>query len=124
MRRLGFESSIWNYCADACGRAGCSVRRHFEHAFTGGAVVRTASHAATSAAPTTSTASAPASAPASVAVVATIPSDQLLFSGKLIICSDLPYPPQEYFDADGNPIGSDIEIGEGIAARLGLTGRS
>jgi polar amino acid transport system substrate-binding protein len=53
-------------------------------------------------------------------VVATIPSDQLLFAGKLTVCSDLPYPPQEYFDADGNPIGSDIEIAQGIAARLGL----
>jgi polar amino acid transport system substrate-binding protein len=65
-------------------------------------------------------ASAPGSAPASVAVVATIPPDQLLFAGKLTICSDLPYPPQEYFDPNGNAIGSDIEIGEAIAARLGL----
>lgn len=61
------------------------------------------------------------SAAPSVAVVATIPPDLLEFQGKLSICSDLPYPPQEYFDANGNPIGSDIEIGEGIAARLGLT---
>lgn len=52
--------------------------------------------------------------------VATIPSDQLLFAGKLVICSDMPYPPQEYFDEDGNPIGSDIEIGQEIARRLGL----
>jgi polar amino acid transport system substrate-binding protein len=57
----------------------------------------------------------------SASVVATIPSDLLEFPGKLVICSDLPYPPQEYFDDSGNPIGSDIEIGEGIAARLGLT---
>jgi polar amino acid transport system substrate-binding protein len=58
---------------------------------------------------------------ASVAVAATIPDDQLLFPGKLVICSDLPYPPQEYYDESGNPIGSDIEIGQAIAARLGLT---
>ena len=38
-----------------------------------------------------------------------------------MICSDLPYPPQEYFDENGNPIGSDIEIGQEIARRLGLT---
>jgi polar amino acid transport system substrate-binding protein len=62
-----------------------------------------------------------ASAEPAPSVVASVPPDELLFSGKLVICSDLPYPPQEYFDADGNPIGSDIEIGEGIAARLGLT---
>jgi polar amino acid transport system substrate-binding protein len=38
-----------------------------------------------------------------------------------VVCSDLPYPPQEYYDEAGNPIGSDIEIAQGIAARLGLT---
>jgi len=37
------------------------------------------------------------------------------------VCSDIPYPPQEFFDAQGNPIGSDIEIGQTIAQRLGLT---
>jgi polar amino acid transport system substrate-binding protein len=60
----------------------------------------------------------PAPAPS---IVATVPAEQLLFADKLVICSDLPYPPQEYFDEQGNPIGSDIEIGQGIAARLGLT---
>jgi polar amino acid transport system substrate-binding protein len=53
--------------------------------------------------------------------IATVPSDQLLFADKLVICSDMPYAPQEYFDANGKPIGSDIEIGQGIASRLGLT---
>src|SRR3954469_1414519 len=54
-------------------------------------------------------------------IVATIPTDLLEFPGKLVICSDMPYPPQEYFDESGNPIGSDIEIGQEIARRLGLT---
>ena len=98
-----------------------------------------ASHAAPSAASSTAAAIAPSTAPttaatvaptegatsaptpvASVAVVAAIPPELLLFAGKLVICSDMPYPPQEYFDANGNPIGSDIEIGQAIAARLGL----
>ena len=48
------------------------------------------------------------------------PAGELLFAGKLLICSDLPYPPQEFFADDGTPIGSDIEIGEEIARRLGL----
>jgi polar amino acid transport system substrate-binding protein len=52
--------------------------------------------------------------------VAVIPSDQLAFAGKLLVCSDMPYPPQEYFDDNGNPIGSDIEIAQGIGQRLGL----
>jgi ABC-type amino acid transport/signal transduction systems, periplasmic component/domain len=53
-------------------------------------------------------------------VVATVPSGQLLFEGKLTVCSDMPYEPFEYFDAQGNAIGSDIEIATGIATRLGL----
>jgi polar amino acid transport system substrate-binding protein len=53
--------------------------------------------------------------------IAPVPSGQLIFSDKLIICSDIPYPPQEFFDASGNPIGSDIEIGQEIAKRMGLT---
>jgi ABC-type amino acid transport/signal transduction systems, periplasmic component/domain len=53
-------------------------------------------------------------------VVATVPDDQLLFKPILTVCSDMPYEPFEYFDAQGNPIGSDIEIATGIAVRLGL----
>jgi polar amino acid transport system substrate-binding protein len=50
--------------------------------------------------------------------VAVVPPDQLDFPGKVQICSDIPYPPQEFFDDQGNPIGSDIEIGQEIAKRL------
>lgn len=56
----------------------------------------------------------------STRLVATVPSDELLFEGRLLICSDLPYPPQEFFDENGDPTGSDIELGEEIARRLGL----
>lgn len=73
------------------------------------------------AAPPTSSGAASPSPTASVVVVATIPPDLLEFPGKLVICSDLPYPPQEYFDDNGAPIGSDIEIGQEIGRRLGLT---
>jgi polar amino acid transport system substrate-binding protein len=76
----------------------------------------TATGTPTGAPPTSSGAPSP-----SVTVVATIPAELLLFPDKLVICSDMPYPPQEYFDANGNPIGSDIEIGQEIARRLGLT---
>jgi len=53
--------------------------------------------------------------------VATVPSDQLGAPGRLAICSDLPYPPQEFFDDQGNPTGADIDLGAAIASRLGLT---
>lgn len=64
-------------------------------------------------------------APASVAPVATqvatVPAGQLITAEKLTICSDLPYPPLEYFDDQGNPTGSDIDLGAELAKRLGLT---
>ena len=78
------------------------------------------------AAPTSTAAPTPTAVPTEAqtpapSIVATVPSDELLFPDKLVICSDMPYPPLEYFDENGNPIGSDIEMGEEIGRRLGLT---
>jgi polar amino acid transport system substrate-binding protein len=65
---------------------------------------------------------APTAAPsAAVTPVATISNDSLVVPGHLTVCSDIPYPPLEYLDAEGNPIGSDMEIAAGLAQRLGLT---
>jgi polar amino acid transport system substrate-binding protein len=85
------------------------------------ASVAPASVAAASAAASMAASAAPASAAASSAPIAAVPSGQLIFPGKLVICSDIPYPPQEFFDAQGNPTGSDIDVGAEIAKRLGLT---
>ncbi len=80
-----------------------------------------ASTAPASVAPSAPASAAP-SAPASVAPSAIpLPSGSTVFDGKLVICSDIPYPPQEFFDANGNATGSDIDIGTEIAKRLGLT---
>lgn len=65
----------------------------------------------------------PTAPPTAPPALIQVPPDQLLFEGSLLICSDLPYPPQEFFDERGNPIGSDIEIGQEIARRLGLEAR-
>jgi polar amino acid transport system substrate-binding protein len=62
----------------------------------------------------------PTEAPSPTLALATVPPDQLVIPTKLTICSDIPYPPQEFFDANGNPTGSDIDIGAEIAKRLGL----
>jgi polar amino acid transport system substrate-binding protein len=62
-----------------------------------------------------------ASGSAAGSPVATVPDDQLLFPGKLVVCIDIPYPPQEMFDDQGNPTGSDVDIATEIAKRLGLT---
>jgi polar amino acid transport system substrate-binding protein len=76
--------------------------------------------AATSTAPS-AVASASQQPSAAPSAVATVPADQLIFPGKLVVCSDIPYPPLEYFDDAGNPTGSDIDIATTIATNLGLT---
>ena len=60
---------------------------------------------------------APTAAPTPVA---SVPADKLGQKGRLLICSDLPYPPQEFFDENGNPVGMDVDMGKEIGARLGL----
>ncbi len=80
-------------------------------ALLAGAVILAA--CAPSAAPTP----APTSGPTPVAQ---IPVENLVLPGKLLICTDIPYPPQEFYDENGNPAGVDIEIGQEIASRLGL----
>lgn len=39
--------------------------------------------------------------------------------GKLVFCSDITYPPEEFYKGT-TPVGSDIDIGTEIARRLGL----
>jgi polar amino acid transport system substrate-binding protein len=53
--------------------------------------------------------------------ISTSPLDQyLVIKGHLLICTDMPYPPQEFLDANGNPTGLDVDIGNEIGKRLGL----
>ncbi len=73
-------------------------------------------------APTTAAATeAPtAAATAAPAAVATVDPSVLAQKGKLLVCSDLPYPPFESYDENGNPVGLDIDMAAQIASRLGL----
>lgn len=66
---------------------------------------------------------APAVPPTSTPI-AQLPDGAVTQKGKLLICTDFPYPPQEYFDDSGNPQGLDVEIGTEIANRLGLKAES
>lgn len=45
---------------------------------------------------------------------------ETLEEGVLQICSDVPYPPFEYYDEDGNVVGFDIDIATAISDALGL----
>ncbi|WP_105035937.1 ABC transporter substrate-binding protein [Cryobacterium aureum] len=72
--------------------------------------------------------STPATAPsgeastieADAAAVALLPED-IKSAGVLIIGTDAAYPPNEFKDEAGAPIGWGIELADGIAAKLGLT---
>ncbi len=64
---------------------------------------------------------APTAAPAMPTPVASVDQSTLVTKGKLTACSDIPYPPFEFYDDNGNPAGLDIDMGNEIASRLGLT---
>ena len=77
----------------------------------------TPSEVATSAATAPSASAAPSTAP-SVAPAVAPPAIQT--AGKIVFCSDISSPPIEFMDANNEPTGSDIALGNVIAAQLGL----
>nr|WP_241563966.1 ABC transporter substrate-binding protein [Nonomuraea polychroma] len=40
--------------------------------------------------------------------------------GEIVYCSDISAPPLEFYDKNKKPSGADVEIGEALAARLGV----
>ncbi len=54
------------------------------------------------------------------AAAALLPDD-IREAGKLVIGIDATYPPNEYKDDAGNPIGWEVDLGNAMAAKLGLT---
>lgn len=54
------------------------------------------------------------------ASVALLP-DSVASAGKLILGTDAAYPPNEYKDESGAPIGWEIELTDAMAAKLGVT---
>jgi polar amino acid transport system substrate-binding protein len=51
----------------------------------------------------------------------TLKPPAIISAGKLQFCSDMTSPPLESLNSSQTPVGSDIAIGNAIAARLGLT---
>jgi polar amino acid transport system substrate-binding protein len=47
------------------------------------------------------------------------PPSSISSAGKLLFCSDITYPPEEFYEGT-KPVGSDIEIGTAIAAQMGV----
>ena len=65
----------------------------------------------------------PAASTATVAhgrVAASIkPPANIARAGKIVFCSDLSYPPEEFFKGT-TIMGSDVDIGNGVARRMGI----
>ena len=53
--------------------------------------------------------------------VATVPSSNLIVPGRLLMCTDVGTPPDEFYNAQGQLVGHDIDTGNVIAARLRLS---
>ena len=50
-----------------------------------------------------------------------VPADALLQPGTLTICSDISSPPLEFYTESNKPTGSDVDLGNAIAKKMGLT---
>ena len=57
---------------------------------------------------------------AAAARSAVTPPPAIKSAGQIVYCTDISYPPEESFAAGNKPIGSDIDIGTGIAKLMGV----
>ena len=46
--------------------------------------------------------------------------DRIKSAGKIVYCSDISGPPLGFFDENSQPTGSDIDLGNELAKRLGV----
>jgi polar amino acid transport system substrate-binding protein len=51
----------------------------------------------------------------------TVTPPKTIVPGKITFCSDISTPPLEYYNAASEPVGSDIELGNALAAQMNLT---
>jgi polar amino acid transport system substrate-binding protein len=49
-----------------------------------------------------------------------VASSALLSGGQITYCSDISFPPFEYYLSQGKPAGSDIDLGDALATTMGL----
>ncbi|TFD25217.1 ABC transporter substrate-binding protein [Cryobacterium lyxosi] len=94
--------------------------RYFIPAFAAVAVVLLTGCVDNSTPAATTTPDAASTIEADPAAVALLPAD-IKSAGVLVVGTDAAYPPNEFKDPSGAPIGWGIELADGIAAKLGLT---
>jgi polar amino acid transport system substrate-binding protein len=63
----------------------------------------------------TENAASPAASP-----VVDLPAGTLVKDGQITYCSDISAPPLTYYDAAQKPVGAEIELGDALAAQLGV----
>src|ERR1044072_7066932 len=51
---------------------------------------------------------------------AKVPADALVKAGQITYCSDLSAPPLTFYDAAQKPVGVEVELGNALAAALGV----
>ncbi|MET1025781.1 MAG: transporter substrate-binding domain-containing protein, partial [Dongiaceae bacterium] len=47
--------------------------------------------------------------------------DNIKQAGKLVYCSDISGPPLGYYDESGKPVGVEVDLGNELAKRIGVT---
>ncbi|HEY5455898.1 MAG TPA: ABC transporter substrate-binding protein [Acidothermaceae bacterium] len=105
--------------AAALALTGCASKKSTAGSSPSSAAPPPATTAAASAAPSTAAASTPAGSAA--ADPASLLPAAIKSAGVLNIATDASYAPNEYFDTDGKTIiGLDVDLGNAIAAKLGL----
>ena len=70
-----------------------------------------------------SSAAAPAGSATTAATPAITPPPAVASAGKILYCSDITYPPEEFYKGT-TAVGSDIDIATEIARRMGVGARS
>ncbi|WP_232667838.1 ABC transporter substrate-binding protein [Pseudonocardia sp. TRM90224] len=62
----------------------------------------------------------PGPAPAQVPGAVAVPAGALVKDGEITYCSDISAPPLTFFDASQKAVGAEIELGDALAAQLGV----
>lgn len=114
---IGACGAVMIVTASACGGSSSSSTSSAASAASSAASQVTAAAGAATSAPSTAASSSSATAAAAGSKVTAPPS--VASAKKLVWCSDISYPPEEFYDGT-KAVGSDIEIGTAIGQQMGV----
>jgi polar amino acid transport system substrate-binding protein len=100
----------------ACNGAGSPTQAPTAASATPGPSVMVSATASAAASPLASVAASAAASTTGVQAPSAIAA-----AGKLVFCSDISFPPMESYDSNSQPVGADIDIGNAVAAQMGVT---